>query len=153
MQQTEANHNPSSRYLGGAFAFLFDDKGRFLLLGERPDTRKYMWDLPGGTLTDEEPPVEALHREVFEETGLRLRLLSPLCWLKWDRHRSGAPILVAFYVAHVVAPDDVRLSEEHTEYRWVTMEEFEYERLAVSAEEEIVRECFALYRQCQCTDR
>jgi 8-oxo-dGTP pyrophosphatase MutT (NUDIX family) len=146
MSQLETNHHPSTQYLAAAFAFVFDEKQRLLLLSEHKDRRKYMWDLPGGTLTDEEGPIDGLRREVYEETGLQLRLLSPLCWLKWDRHESGRPILVAFYVAET-STDEVSLSEEHSGFRWVSMKEFEWEKLEVSAGPEIVEESFAQYRR------
>lgn len=138
--------NEQSHYLGAAFAFLFRPDGRFLLLKENQRTRKYMWDLPGGTLAGQERPIDGLCREVYEETRLPVTLISPLCWLKWDRHDSGRAILVAFYVAETSEPA-VRLSEEHADFRWVTMDEFGREDLRVSAEPEIVDECFALYRR------
>src|SRR5579859_2848655 len=112
MKSRSPNKHPYSHYLAAAFAFLFDSQGRLLLLRESGDDAKYTHDLPGGTLTDEERPVDGLQREVLEETGLKIRLLAPLCWLKWDRHDSGDPILVAFYLAEVTE-GNVSLSEEH----------------------------------------
>lgn len=142
--------NSKSPYLGAAFAFLFGPDGRMLLLKERQDGRKYMWDLPGGTLAGHERPVDGLYREVYEETRLTIELVSPLCWLKWDRHDSGQAILVAFYVAETSVPE-VALSEEHAGFRWVTIDEFDRENLSVPAEREIVNECFALYQRFRCS--
>lgn len=48
---------------------LFDEKGQ-LLLQRRPDGQ---WDLPGGHLEPGESLEEAAAREVWEETGLRVR--------------------------------------------------------------------------------
>jgi ADP-ribose pyrophosphatase YjhB (NUDIX family) len=140
----DTNHHPYSRYLAAVFAFLFDQSGRMLLLREQDNERKYMCDLPGGTLTDDEQPVNGLYREVFEETGLPIRLLSPLCWLKSDIHDSGCPILVAFYIAET-SQLNVSLSPEHNSFRWVPIEEFRREGLEVSADPEIVEACFARY--------
>jgi ADP-ribose pyrophosphatase YjhB (NUDIX family) len=138
------NHHPCSHYMAAAFAFLFDHRSRLLLLSEQDEGRKYMWDLPGGTLTDYEQPVDGLHREIMEETGLRIELLSPLCWLKLDRHESGHAILVAFYVAET-RDSEVSLSEEHQNYRRVSIEQFRQEHLEVSANKEIVEACFEHY--------
>jgi ADP-ribose pyrophosphatase YjhB (NUDIX family) len=146
MDPRGTNRHPYSRYLAATFAFLFDKSGRVLLLTEQDSERKYMCDLPGGTLTDNEKPVAGLYREVFEETGLRIQLLSPLCWLKFDMHDSGCPILVAFYIAEA-EHGHVSLSPEHTSFRWVTIEEFQSEGLKVSADPEIVAACFARYRE------
>lgn len=142
------NRHPYSQYMAAVFAFLFDREGRLLLLSEPDDRRKYMWDLPGGTLTDQEKPVAGLHREIMEETGLRIKLLSPLSWLKWDRHDSGKPILVAFYIAETLG-GEVHISEEHQAYRWVSPHEFREEDLAVSADKEIVDIFFELYLECK----
>ncbi|MGW7041150.1 NUDIX domain-containing protein [Streptomyces avermitilis] len=133
-------------YMAAAFAFVFSPDGKLLLLKEDEKKRKYMWDLPGGTLTDQEAPLSGLHREVWEETGLKINVLSQSCWLKWDSHESGNPILVAFYLASTDAWE-VTVSEEHTAYRWVTPAEYTRERLRVSAEEPIVADCFTRYRE------
>lgn len=140
------NDHPYSHYLAAAFAFVFDQHGRMLLLDEQDDDRKYMCDLPGGTLTDQEGPVSGLHREVREETGLHIELLSPLCWLKWDMHESGYPILVAFYIAEA-RESTVSLSPEHQSFRWISIEEFQREKLEVSAEPQIVQACIDHYRE------
>ncbi|WP_329391664.1 NUDIX hydrolase [Streptomyces sp. NBC_01716] len=132
--------------MAAAFAFVFSPDGKMLLLKENEKKRKYMWDLPGGTLTDREAPLSGLHREVREETGLSVTVLSQSCWLKWDHHQSGNPILVAFYLAGTDSRE-VTVSEEHTAYRWVTPAEYTRERLRVSAEESIVADCFARYRE------
>ncbi|MFJ4832412.1 NUDIX domain-containing protein [Streptomyces sp. NPDC088747] len=132
--------------MAAAFAFIFSPDGKLLLLKEDEKKRKYMWDLPGGTLGNREVPLDGLHREVQEETGLNITVLSPTCWLKWDLHESGNPILVAFYLAATENPQ-VTVSEEHTSYRWVTSSEYFDERLKVSAEEPIVVDCFDRYRE------
>jgi 8-oxo-dGTP pyrophosphatase MutT (NUDIX family) len=133
-----------SLYMAAAFAFVFVPDGRMLLLRENASKRKYMWDLPGGTLKDRETPLTGLHREVWEETGLKIDVLTEACWLKWDSHESGHPILVAFYLAQTERTK-VTVSAEHTAYRWVTREEFTAEDLRVSAEPYIVADCFTRY--------
>jgi 8-oxo-dGTP diphosphatase len=137
--------SPPSMYRGAAFAFVFDTHGRFLLLEESPASRKYMYDLPGGTLEDQESPTVGLHREVLEETGLHIELLSPLCHLKWDMHESGQAILVAFYVARADNPEEFRISSEHVSYRWVTREQYFREKLLLSLEDSRVRELLTLF--------
>lgn len=76
------------RYLPGAFrrrlvrlgqrqftvtagAFVFDDRGRILLLEHefRPDSR---WGIPGGFLDDREQAEEAMRRELREEVSLEV---------------------------------------------------------------------------------
>jgi len=53
-----------------AAALIFDDAGRVLLIRENYDRRRY--GLPGGAVEPGETPVEAVVREVLEETGLEV---------------------------------------------------------------------------------
>ena len=63
--------NPS--FMVGAMALIRDPQGRILLL-EHTYRRQVPWGLPGGWLKRAESPETGLLREVFEETGLRVRI-------------------------------------------------------------------------------
>src|SRR5579859_6041379 len=63
--------NPS--FMVGAMALIQDDQGRMLVL-EHTYRRSVPWGLPGGWLKRAESPEAGLVREVFEETGLRVRI-------------------------------------------------------------------------------
>lgn len=64
-----------------------DDSGRILLVDP---TYKPEWELPGGMVEANEPPLEAAHREVKEELGLDMGPVGLLCvdWVPphgpWD---------------------------------------------------------------------
>ena len=100
--------------------FLVDHDGRLLLLDstDPADPATTWWELPGGGPEDGESEVEALVREAFEETGLRVLAadVGPLVWTQdstftWrgERHltrchgrvvvvrdtRAAAPLLTA----------------------------------------------------------
>ena len=70
-----------------ADVLLRDDTGRMLLVDPRykPD-----WDLPGGMAEANEPPADAVRRELKEELGLHLQVGDLLCvdWVSphgpWD---------------------------------------------------------------------
>jgi 8-oxo-dGTP pyrophosphatase MutT (NUDIX family) len=63
--------NPS--FMVGAMALIQDEHGRVLVL-EHTYRREVPWGLPGGWLKQAESPEAGLSREVFEETGLRVRV-------------------------------------------------------------------------------
>src|SRR5205807_9294562 len=60
-----------SRFTVTTAAFIFDGDGRLLLLEHvfRPDSG---WGIPGGFLTKDEQPEEALRRELREEIGIEV---------------------------------------------------------------------------------
>src|SRR5215472_280025 len=63
--------NPS--YLVGAMALIQNECGEILVL-EHTYRRQVPWGLPGGWLQRAETPEVGLAREVFEETGLRVKV-------------------------------------------------------------------------------
>ena len=72
--------NPS--FMVGAMALIQDDLGRILVL-EHTYRREVPWGLPGGWLKHAESPEAGLAREVFEETGLDVRVDSLLAADFW----------------------------------------------------------------------
>src|SRR5829696_6829884 len=54
----------------GAEAVCFDGRGRVLLGRRAVDPGVGLWDLPGGFLHEDEHPLDALRREIREETAL-----------------------------------------------------------------------------------
>jgi 8-oxo-dGTP diphosphatase len=55
-----------------ACALCVDEAGRILLTRRAWEPYAGMWDLPGGFLHEDEHPLDALRRELAEETGLRV---------------------------------------------------------------------------------
>jgi 8-oxo-dGTP pyrophosphatase MutT (NUDIX family) len=58
----------------GVFAAIRNDDGHVLCL--RQNYAPFRWTLPGGRVEPRESPLDALHREVLEETGRRIEILS-----------------------------------------------------------------------------
>jgi 8-oxo-dGTP diphosphatase len=56
-------------------AVIVDDEGRVFVHRRGPDRTLFpgCWDLPGGHVEPDEAPLDALRREIEEETGWRLR--------------------------------------------------------------------------------
>ena len=103
-----------------------DDK---ILLVQRSKNDSFQpgkWELPGGKLDIGQEPNEALEREVLEETGLYVKLTSPKFFVDTKMLASGsyAGMACVLIVGEAkVIGGKLKLSEEHDDYKWVTIEE------------------------------
>jgi 8-oxo-dGTP pyrophosphatase MutT (NUDIX family)/phosphohistidine phosphatase SixA len=93
-------------------------RGRQVLLVHRP--RYDDWSFPKGKLDLGEHPVAAAIREVFEETGLHIRLGPPLSEQRYSLGRAYKR--VSYWVGRVVGEDAVDTywpNDEIDDLRWV----------------------------------
>lgn len=65
------------KFLVGAVAVVFGEDGRVLLF-RHTYRQEYPWGLPGGWLKMQESAIDAVEREIFEESGYEIRALYPL---------------------------------------------------------------------------
>ena len=94
------------------------EDGRMLLL-QRPTGT---WEPPAGRLSVGEDFREGAARELYEETGQLVVPDSILAtWV--GRAPSGGLLAAVTYIGRTPG-DEVRLSDEHLGYRWVTVEEW-----------------------------
>ena len=81
------------------------------------------WLPPGGHIEQDETPPEAARREVKEETGLDIE--KPRVFHAIARvNQLGEHWTTIYFLAHA-GSDDVKLSWEHDEYKWIRPEELE----------------------------
>jgi 8-oxo-dGTP diphosphatase len=97
-----------------AEAVCFDDRGRVLLGRRAQDPGAGLWDLPGGFLHEAELPLDALRREVREETGLELEVLDFLGY--WLEPYDGRIVLCFTWTARVRG--DGCAADDLVELRW-----------------------------------
>lgn len=65
------------KFLVGVVGVIFNASQQILLF-KHTYRHKYPWGLPGGWLKHGELPMQALQREILEETGLTVKVLRPL---------------------------------------------------------------------------
>ncbi len=108
---------------------IINNEGKILALKREPSDhgRGGAWDLPGGTYERGEDVIDSIKREVKEEVDLTVLNLYPLYLANGlDNASQFVDSEIVFAVTHVCAEwvGEVKISYEHTEYRWVTPEEF-----------------------------
>ncbi|HAV76247.1 MAG TPA: NUDIX hydrolase [Anaerolineae bacterium] len=109
----------------GCSAAIFDEQGR-ILLTKRTDNDQ--WCLPGGGMDSGESAAEACEREVFEETGLSVRVkrlvgvYSHPDQLAVYPDGNKAHIVVLHFEAHI-SGGELGLSDETSDYGYFNMEE------------------------------
>jgi 8-oxo-dGTP diphosphatase len=118
--------SPESRLITfqGAICFCIY-QGNLLMLKRSPGSSQgsYWTAAPGGKLEAGETPLEAVLREVFEETAL---VLDPKkLEFKGTYHcRFESEYLLHIFLTHLSSAPTLLLDpKEHTEMRWATIEE------------------------------
>ena len=108
-----------------AYVYRKAEDGLLFLILKRAETKMYehLWQGVAGKIEAGETAPQAAIRELDEETGLK------------PKHMFIADHISRFYEAHddrinlvpvfgiEVDSDDVTLSEEHCDYKWVTLDE------------------------------
>lgn len=110
----------------GVKALIQNSAGQYLFLqrSQAMDSEdEPSWDIPGGRINPHESLEDALAREIVEETGLHTQTTPTLI--------AAQDIFVTTKDLHVVRltytvackESSIKLSHEHTEYRWVSLDE------------------------------
>ena len=109
------------------------DGGRVLLARRAHAPWKDLWGAPGGFIEAGEHPLQAVEREVLEETGLRVRATGYLgVWV--DEYADGRGVRnvdvinVAYYLAELAGGTDAELDpREVSEIGWFGWDELPVE--------------------------
>lgn len=91
------------------------------------------WQFISGGGEDNETPIQAAKREIFEESGINaenVTKLTSMCYIPADIFKKHYlcswpedTYVIPEYTFAFSCEDDIKLSHEHTEYIWLTYEE------------------------------
>ncbi len=122
-----------------AKAIIFDQEYVLILrksLRERLAKDTHGWDFPGGGLEPFEPLMDALSREVMEETGLQVRVVAPA--YVYDEIQDEKHLIIIKF-ACCQPTGTLKLSSEHDFHCWVPMNELQHREFPEWMKEEIRR--------------
>ncbi len=108
---------------------LIQDKEKILLIKRSDKYKKSnvhgIWDIPGGRINIGEEPETALNREVFEETGLKLKDIKKILDASTIYKDKEKQIIRITYLC-TVENTEISLSDEHTEFKWIRPEAIDF---------------------------
>lgn len=100
-------------------------ENKFLAL-KRPAnafSRPNCWDLPGGNVLFGQLHLDSLQEEIREETSLKVTDVKPIQVVtSHDKEKEVYNLFIGY--KSIATSPDVKISDEHSEFKWVTKDEF-----------------------------
>jgi 8-oxo-dGTP diphosphatase len=117
----DASPTPPARPQLAVSGVIFRDS-KVLLVRRARSPGKGFYSLPGGRVEFGESLHAALHREVDEETGLRIEIVGLAGWREvLPGTGGGGHYLIMSFAARWIANEPV-LNEEHDDFKWLAPE-------------------------------
>lgn len=119
--------NQIGRFLVATGAIIENSSTGKILLLKRSNTKDFssgIWEYVTGRLHQFEEPAEGLRREVREEAGIEIDIVKPISVFHIFRgEKTAENELIGVMYWCKTDSEEVELSEEHSDFRWVTATE------------------------------
>ncbi len=105
-------------------AFVFNDKNQLLIVKKSPYEKvdAGLWTVPGGKVKPKEHIIDALKREIFEETALKI---SKFQWIGEDVFENNQFIFHAQHFLCQTRNKKVKLEKSLINYKWIKKNEID----------------------------
>lgn len=124
LPKDEPNTLPTfaTSYLG-AGGLVINEKNQVLAVCERYSRKKH-WKLPGGMVDRSEDIVEAVTREVLEETGIQTTFISLVCFRHMLNFRFGCSDIYFICLLKPLTHEITRDTKEIADAQWMELDEY-----------------------------
>lgn len=124
LPKDEPNTLPSfaTSYLG-AGGLVINEKNQVLAVCERYNRKKH-WKLPGGMVDRSEDIVEAVKREVLEETGVQTTFISLVCFRHMINFRFGCSDIYFICLLKPLTHEITMDAKEIADAQWMELDEY-----------------------------
>ncbi len=133
--------------LAGAVAY----QGRILVLQRSEDDESYpgLWEMPSGKREPLESSLDALQRELREETGIEVEPLIPVSLFEFviEKENEIRDVTQINYLVKATIRPDVKLSSEHQDFSWISPEEIGHYNFSNETREAITTVFKLLYKE------
>jgi mutator protein MutT len=139
------NYNPLPTPAIGVSGIVFNHRGEVLLIQRNQPPAAGLWSIPGGKLEPGESLVEACHREVKEETGLKVEVTAIVAVV--ERQSEGFHYVIIDYLALLKNQETQVPSAQSdvSDAKWVGLDQV-CDYALVEGLEEIIMRTYALYK-------
>jgi 8-oxo-dGTP diphosphatase len=107
-----------------ACALVFDDDGSVLLARRAREPDRGKWDVPGGFIEEGEQPLDALRRELLEETGLAIEPIDFVgVWVDRYGDADDAPSTLNLYWTARIVSGEPEAADDVSELAWFSLDD------------------------------
>ena len=110
-------------------AFIVNDNDEMLVVRRAKEPAKGTLDLPGGFVDMGETVEEGMVREIKEETNLDVSV-GDFCEAIQNDYSHKRTVQIMMYLENIEG--EVKISDEHTDWKWATLEEIKTLNISTS---------------------
>lgn len=124
--QPDAFIPPYASHYIGVGGVVLNERNELLVVCEKYHRvdRPRFYKLPGGLVDKDEHLAAAVVREVFEETGIRAKFESLVCFRHWHGARFGKSDIYFICRLTPLSEEIIRLEDEIAECLWMPVQEY-----------------------------